>query len=155
MNTESGCAGPPDSGRHQATRKGGNPTSPLLAFLPKLRYQICESEWPGTYRRGRAPGLPPGTEGLGRGLSRIAAASAERFIAGHFGIPAGRYMGKIKIEDLETINATKAKVHFGELLHQTSVEGKTFLISRQDKPISVILGYKKYVELISSGEKKS
>jgi len=63
-------------------------------------------------------------------------------------------MSKIKIEDLETINATKAKVHFGELLHQTSVEGKTFLISRQDRPISVILGYKQFVELITAQGKK-
>ncbi len=63
-------------------------------------------------------------------------------------------MSKIRIQDLETISATEAKVHFGELLHQTSVEGKTFLISRQDKPISVILGYKKYLELLSGLEKK-
>ena len=57
-------------------------------------------------------------------------------------------MAKIKIKDLEPIAATKAKVIFGEILHQTSVEGKKFLVDRHGKPVSVILSYKEYCELI-------
>ena len=51
-------------------------------------------------------------------------------------------MPKIKIKDLESLPATKAKTIFGELLHQTSVEGRKFLIDRHGKPVSVILSYK-------------
>ncbi len=57
-------------------------------------------------------------------------------------------MAKIKIKDLEPIAATKAKVIFGEILHQTSVEGKKFVVDRHGKPVSVILSYKEYLELI-------
>jgi len=42
---------------------------------------------------------------------------------------------KIEIKDLEPIAATKAKVIFGEILHQTSVEGKKFVVDRHGKPI--------------------
>jgi prevent-host-death family protein len=57
-------------------------------------------------------------------------------------------MPKIKIKDLETVPATKAKTVFGELLHQTSVEGRKFLIDRHGKPVSVILSYKDYQDLL-------
>lgn len=57
-------------------------------------------------------------------------------------------MAKIKIKDLEPIAATRAKVIFGEILHQTSVEGKKFVVDRHGKPVSVILSYKEYLELI-------
>ena len=57
-------------------------------------------------------------------------------------------MVKIKISDLESIPATKAKVVFGEILHETSVEGKKFLVNRSGKPVSVILSYKEYLELV-------
>jgi prevent-host-death family protein len=57
-------------------------------------------------------------------------------------------MAKIKIKDLEPIAATKAKVVFGEILHETSVEGKKFLVNRSGKPVSVILSYKEYLELL-------
>ena len=62
-------------------------------------------------------------------------------------------MAKIKIKDLEPIAATKAKVIFGEILHQTSVEGKKFLVDRHGKPVSVILSYKEYCELIKQKRK--
>ncbi len=57
-------------------------------------------------------------------------------------------MAKIKIKDLDEIAATKAKVRFGELLHETSVDGKKFVVNRQGKPVSVILSYKEYLELL-------
>ncbi len=56
-------------------------------------------------------------------------------------------MVKIKIEDLEPIAATKAKTFFGEILHETSVDGKKFVVNRQGRPVSVILSYKEYLEL--------
>ncbi|MBW1709191.1 MAG: type II toxin-antitoxin system Phd/YefM family antitoxin [Deltaproteobacteria bacterium] len=63
-------------------------------------------------------------------------------------------MAKIKIADLEQIPATKAKLFFGEILHQTSVEGKKFLVNRQGRPVSVILSYKDYLELVEQTEKR-
>jgi len=61
-------------------------------------------------------------------------------------------MAKIKIKDLESIPATKAKLIFGDILHQTSVNGKRFVVNRQGRPVSVILSYNEYLELI--GQKK-
>jgi len=57
-------------------------------------------------------------------------------------------MPKIKIKDLEPISATHAKVRFGDILHQTSVDGKKFVVNRQGRPVSVILSYKQYLELL-------
>jgi prevent-host-death family protein len=57
-------------------------------------------------------------------------------------------MSKMKFKDLEPISATDAKVRFGELLHQTSVDGKTFVVNRQGRPVSVVLSYKQYCELM-------
>jgi len=57
-------------------------------------------------------------------------------------------MVKAKVKDLEPIAATKAKLVFGEILHETSVEGKKFLVNRQGKPVSVILSYKEYLKLL-------
>jgi hypothetical protein len=61
-------------------------------------------------------------------------------------------MAKIKIKDLEPIAATKAKLLFGDILHQTSVNGKKFVVNRSGRPVSVILSYNEYLELI--GQKK-
>lgn len=55
---------------------------------------------------------------------------------------------RIRIKDLEPITATRAKVVFGDVLHQTSVDGKRFVVNRQGRPVSVILSYKEYCELI-------
>jgi prevent-host-death family protein len=63
-------------------------------------------------------------------------------------------MSKIRIRDLEAVPATKAKIIFGEILHQTSVEGKKFLIDRHGKPVSVILSYREYLELIQNQKTK-
>ena len=57
-------------------------------------------------------------------------------------------MAKIRIKDLQPIAATRAKTHFGEILHQTSVDGKKFVVDRHGRPVSVILSYKEYVELV-------
>ena len=57
-------------------------------------------------------------------------------------------MVKAKAKDREPIAATKAKLVFGEILHETSVEGKKFLVNRQGKPVSVILSYKEYLKLL-------
>ena len=59
-------------------------------------------------------------------------------------------MAKVKIKDLESIPATKAKVIFGEILHQTSVEGKKFVVDRHGRPVSVILSYKEYCKLVEN-----
>jgi hypothetical protein len=59
---------------------------------------------------------------------------------------------KIEIKDLEPIAATKAKLLFGDILHQTSVNGKRFVVNRQGRPVSVILSYNEYCELV--GQKK-
>jgi len=61
-------------------------------------------------------------------------------------------MAKIKIKDLEPIAATIAKVNFGDILHQTSVNGKRFVINRQGKPVSVILSYNEYCKLIEQAK---
>jgi prevent-host-death family protein len=63
-------------------------------------------------------------------------------------------MAKIKIKNLEPIAATKAKVVFGEILHETSVEGKKFLVNRSGRPVSVILSYKEYLDLLEKAEGK-
>ncbi len=64
-------------------------------------------------------------------------------------------LAKIEIKDLEQIAATKAKVRFGELLHETSVDGKKYVVNRQGKPVSVILSYKEYQRLLEkSGVEK-
>jgi prevent-host-death family protein len=63
-------------------------------------------------------------------------------------------MGKIKILDLEQISATKAKIIFGDLLHQTSVEGKKFVVDRHGKPVSVIISYREYLDLLKKSQRK-
>jgi prevent-host-death family protein len=63
-------------------------------------------------------------------------------------------MSKIRIQDLEPVPATKAKIIFGEILHQTSVEGKKFLVDRHGKPVSVILSYREYLELVKNQKTK-
>jgi len=57
-------------------------------------------------------------------------------------------MAGIKIKDLEPIAATTAKINFGDILHQTSVNGKKFVVNRQGKPVAVILSYNDYCKLI-------
>jgi prevent-host-death family protein len=63
-------------------------------------------------------------------------------------------VAKIRIEDLKPVSATEAKVRFGELLHQTSVNGRKFVINRQGRPVSVILSYNEYLELIGLAEER-
>lgn len=62
-------------------------------------------------------------------------------------------MAKIRIKDLEPIGATEAKVKFGEILHETSVEGKKFVVDRHGKPVSVILSYNEYLKLVEESKK--
>ena len=52
-------------------------------------------------------------------------------------------------DDLVPVAATKAKVKFGEILHETSVEGKRFLVNRQGKPVAVVLSYRDYCVLVA------
>ncbi len=64
-------------------------------------------------------------------------------------------MVKTGIKNLEPVAATKAKVNFGDILHQTSVNGKKFVVNRQGKPVSVILSYNEYCLLVEkSGKEK-
>jgi len=64
-------------------------------------------------------------------------------------------MAKIKIKDLEPIAASRAKVNFGDILYQTSVNGKRFVVNRQGKPVSVILSYNEYCALIEQAKEVS
>jgi len=57
-------------------------------------------------------------------------------------------MAKVKIRDLEPIAATRAKINFGEILHEPSANGRKFVASRQGKPVSVIISYNEYCKLI-------
>jgi prevent-host-death family protein len=57
------------------------------------------------------------------------------------------------LDDLEPVAATKAKVNFGDILHQTSVNGKKFVINRQGRPVAVILGYNEYEQLTEAGNR--
>ena len=63
-------------------------------------------------------------------------------------------MGKIRIDDLESIAATQAKVRFGDILHQTSVDGKKFVVDRHGKPVSVIISYHEYCRLAEAASGK-
>ena len=58
-------------------------------------------------------------------------------------------MARIKLTDLEPVPATRAKVNFGDILYQTSVNGKRFVVNRQGRPVSVIMGYNEYLEMLS------
>jgi prevent-host-death family protein len=59
-----------------------------------------------------------------------------------------------RTRDLEPIAATTAKTNFGDILHQTSVNGKKFVINRQGKPVSVILSYNDYCKLVEQGSRR-
>jgi prevent-host-death family protein len=61
-------------------------------------------------------------------------------------------MAKIKIGDLEPITATKAKVNFGDVLFQTSVEGKRYVVKSHGKPVAVVLSYNEYCRLTGEGQ---
>lgn len=61
-------------------------------------------------------------------------------------------MSKIKIKDLEPIATTTAKVNFGDILYQTSVNRKRFVVNRLGKPLSVVLSYNEYCELIEQAK---
>jgi prevent-host-death family protein len=64
-------------------------------------------------------------------------------------------VAKIEIKDLERIRATDAKVFFGELLHESSIEGKKFAVYRHGRPVCVVIGYKEYLRLVEQVQKKS
>ena len=57
-------------------------------------------------------------------------------------------MAKIEISDLQPISATQAKVRFGDVLHETAVNRKRFVVGRHGKPVCVILSYREYCELV-------
>lgn len=57
-------------------------------------------------------------------------------------------MARIEIEDLEPRAATEAKTHFGDLLHDTAVEGKHIVVERRGRPVSVVLSYNDYLDLM-------
>lgn len=54
------------------------------------------------------------------------------------------------MDNLEPVPATKAKVCFGDILYQVSVNGKKFVVNRQGRPVAVILGYNEYEELLAT-----
>jgi prevent-host-death family protein len=60
----------------------------------------------------------------------------------------GTSMAKRDFEYLEPVAATKAKVNFGDLMYQVSVNRKKFVVNRQGKPVAVILGYNEYEQLV-------
>ena len=55
-------------------------------------------------------------------------------------------------DELVPVPATYAKVNFGDILHQASVEGKRFLVNRQGKPVAVVLSYRDYRELVAGNK---
>ena len=57
-------------------------------------------------------------------------------------------MPRTTLTDLEAVSATDAKTHLGELLHQTSVNGRRFVVNRQGRPVSVVLSYNEYCRLM-------
>jgi prevent-host-death family protein len=59
-----------------------------------------------------------------------------------------------KARDLEPISATTAKINFGDILHQTSVNGKKFVVNRQGKPVSVIVSYNDYCKLVEQSGRR-
>jgi prevent-host-death family protein len=59
-----------------------------------------------------------------------------------------------KARDLEPIAATTANINFGDILHQTSVNGKKFVVNRQGKPVSVIVSYNDYCKLVEQGSRR-
>ena len=61
-------------------------------------------------------------------------------------------MQRIRLEDLEEVTATKAKVNLGELLYETSVNGRQFVVNRQRKPVAVVLSYNDYCSLLKELE---
>jgi prevent-host-death family protein len=61
-------------------------------------------------------------------------------------------MARVKVEDLEVISATDAKIRFGEVLHRASVDGQAFVVNRQGRPVAVVLSYKRYLELLKQSE---
>ena len=61
-------------------------------------------------------------------------------------------MQRIRLEDLEEVTATKAKVKLGELLYETSVNGRQFVVNRQRKPVAVVLSYNDYCSLLKELE---
>jgi len=63
-------------------------------------------------------------------------------------------MAKAAIDDLEPVSATNAKVNFGDILHQTSVNGKKYVVNRQGRPVAVIMAFNEY-EQLAEGKKSS
>jgi prevent-host-death family protein len=61
-------------------------------------------------------------------------------------------MAKV-LEELEPVAATKAKVNFGDILHQASVNGKKYVVNRQGRPVAVILGYNEYEQLAEAKQR--
>lgn len=57
-------------------------------------------------------------------------------------------MTRVKIQDLEGVAATRAKVNFGDILYQASVHGRRFVVNRQGKPVVVIIGYREYLSMV-------
>jgi len=67
-------------------------------------------------------------------------------------------MSKILIDDLPelvAVPATQAKVKFGEILHETSVNDKKYVVNRQGKPVSVIISYNEYCRLLEMDQSLS
>ena len=52
------------------------------------------------------------------------------------------------VPELVPVPATQAKVRFGQVLHESSVEGTRFVVTRQGRPVAVVLGYRDYCTLI-------
>ncbi len=61
-------------------------------------------------------------------------------------------MQRIKLDDLEEVTATKAKIKLGELLYEASVNGRQFVVNRQKKPVAVVLSYNDYRGLLKELE---
>lgn len=55
---------------------------------------------------------------------------------------------RIRIDDLHTIPATRAKNRFGELLHTVCYDKVPVLIEKGGRPMAVVVDYQTYMNLI-------
>ena len=64
----------------------------------------------------------------------------------------GGIVSRVYLHSLKPVTATKAKVMFGEILHETSVNTQRFVVNRQGRPVAVILSYNEYLALLEKSK---
>lgn len=54
---------------------------------------------------------------------------------------------RVKIGDLDTVTATYAKIHFGDLFHRVVYEHTPVLVKHNGHPMAVLVDIDQYLEL--------